>query len=115
MEEATKIPAPIPAPTSIGELTTHFGYLRRDVDQNKIDQKKGFDDTQKSLDSIIKRLDGLTDGYATKADFTKIQEPIADHEKRIRVLETSITKVMTWGTAGILLIGVIEFIINKFL
>lgn len=39
---------------------------------------------------------------------------IADHELRLRADETSITRIMTWGSALILLIGIIEFIISKF-
>lgn len=116
MDETTKIPPPVPSPTSLGELTTHFGYLRRDVDQNKIDQKKGFEDTQKSFESIIKRLDNLTDGYITKSEFAEVgQKPIADHEIRIRSLEKTVTKIVTWGAAGVIFISIVEFVITKFL
>lgn len=37
-----------------------------------------------------------------------------DHEMRIRSNESNITKIMTWGSAGIILIGIIEFALNKY-
>ena len=39
----------------------------------------------------------------------------ADHENRIRNNETNITKIMTWGSALVLLIGIVEFLLNKFI
>ncbi len=44
-----------------------------------------------------------------------LQDVTSDHEARLRVVEINLTRVMTYGTALILLLGVLEFIINKFL
>lgn len=38
-----------------------------------------------------------------------------DHEGRLRLLEQATTRILTWGTAGVLALGVLEFIINKYL
>ncbi len=43
----------------------------------------------------------------------KVEECLADHETRIRSVETSVTRVMTYGSAGIILLGIIEFILQK--
>lgn len=44
-----------------------------------------------------------------------VQKSLDDHETRLRVLESSVTKVITWGAAGVLILGIAEFIIGKFL
>ena len=48
----------------------------------------------------------LKDGTSTK---------LTDHENRIRGLETSITAIKTYGAAGLILIGIAEFLITKFI
>lgn len=36
-----------------------------------------------------------------------------DHEKRIRALEVTVTRIVTWGSAGVLALGIAEFLISK--
>lgn len=36
-------------------------------------------------------------------------------ENRIRTLENSMTRIYTWGSAGLLVLGVVQFLIGKFL
>jgi hypothetical protein len=43
-----------------------------------------------------------------------VEEKLLDHENRIRSAETNITRILTWGLAGIMLIGVVEFAISNF-
>lgn len=38
-----------------------------------------------------------------------------DREDRIRKLEGNMTKVLTWGTVAMVAIGIIQFLIGKFL
>ena len=40
---------------------------------------------------------------------------VNDHETRIRSNEKSITKIMTFGTIAVVLIGIIEFFINLYI
>lgn len=40
---------------------------------------------------------------------------LLDHEVRIRDVEKSVTKITTWGTVGVILLGVAEFLLLKFL
>jgi len=54
----------------------------------------------------------VKDAIKELTDGTKSQ--IEDHEKRIRENEKNITKIMTWGTALIIFMGVVEFFVNKF-
>lgn len=65
------------------------------------------------LTRVEVKIDGLKDDIKNLNDGTTLK--ISDHEIRIRIMETNLTRVMTWGTVGILLLGVAEFIINKFL
>ncbi|MCK9428660.1 MAG: hypothetical protein M0R17_01445 [Candidatus Omnitrophica bacterium] len=43
-----------------------------------------------------------------------VEDKLEDHENRIRVNTDKITKLWTWGIALIFLLGVIEFLITKF-
>lgn len=45
-------------------------------------------------------------------DVVKLQ---ADHEARIRILETAVTRVMTYGAAGLIILGIAQFLIGKFI
>jgi hypothetical protein len=38
-----------------------------------------------------------------------------DHENRIRSNETNITRILTWGSALLILLGIAEFFVAKFL
>ena len=38
-----------------------------------------------------------------------------DHETRLRVIETNITRILTWGSAAVLAMAILEFVINKYL
>ena len=69
---------------------------------------------------LLQRLDGKVDGL--KTDIQSINDGLAktisDHENRLRTLESRVdtnnTQVRTYGSIGILLIGVIEFFLLKF-
>lgn len=53
--------------------------------------------------------------YVTQTDHKVVCEIQDDHEKRIRDNEKNITRVLTWGSALVVLIGIVEFIINGFI
>jgi hypothetical protein len=53
--------------------------------------------------------------YVTQADHKAVCEIQQDHESRLRKDETNITRILTWGSAGIVILAIVEFIINKFL
>ena len=53
--------------------------------------------------------------YVTQPEHSEIVKVCNDHETRIRGNEKDITKIMTWGSALILLVGIIEFFISNFL
>jgi TolA-binding protein len=53
--------------------------------------------------------------YVTQTEHSEVVKVQSDHETRIRTLETSVTKVMQWGTISIILLGIIEFLVQKFL
>lgn len=67
----------MPAPGNIGELTTHFSYLRRDVDE------------------IKNAVKDLKNGYVTRLDFDEHLKADDDHEKRIRTIESLVQDVAT--------------------
>lgn len=66
---------------------------------------------------LIIRLDTKMDDL--KADIKELKDGTAikidKHEERLGIAENKITKIMTWGSAGLFLLGILEFLINKFL
>lgn len=82
METELKSPPPVPAPGNIGELATHFSYLRRDVDE---------------LKTLIK---DQRNGYVTRGDFEEHLVADADHEQRIRTIEKRM-----WQLVGVSSLG----------
>jgi hypothetical protein len=43
-----------------------------------------------------------------------VEKALKDHEDRLRLNETHVTRIMTWGTAALVLIGILEFVIGKY-
>ena len=39
---------------------------------------------------------------------------LKDHETRLRKTETNITRILTYGTAFVVFVGILEFIINTY-
>jgi|ERR1035437_1507646 hypothetical protein len=89
-------------------------------------------ETRVRLDNLDKGIKEIKDGTATRID--KLEEeklnirdsyPIlykaendrinADHEARLRTIETNVTRIVTWGAAGILVLSIAEFLVSKFL
>lgn len=54
---------------------------------------------------------GLRDDFRDMKDGVK--ENVSDHEDRIRSLEKTQTQVITWGSAGIVILGVAEFLLGQ--
>lgn len=64
------------------------------------------------LITMHEQIRGLKDDIKEIKDGTSLT--LADHETRLRKSENSITRIMTWGSAGVLLLGILEFIISNF-
>lgn len=91
---------PVQTPTTIEGMSIHLGYIRRD------------------LDSMNKKLDGLSTSFVTTTEFNDHLKGYEDHEKRIRILEgfkdTLLGKL--WGV-GIMaggVVAIISILVNHF-
>ena len=61
---------------------------------------------------VARKMDDL------KADIKEIKDGTSGlngHEIRIRTLENKITQIFTYGSAALIVLGIGEFVINKFL
>lgn len=92
MEPNQKIPPPITQP---GDVGVHLSYIRRDIDQNKQDQIRGFEEIKKSIIDVTRKIDDLAVGFVTSTVFAKHLETTEDHETRIRSLEEAFSDVRT--------------------
>ncbi len=69
---------------------------------------------QRDIDRFQTTIDNMTVGF--KSIIEKLEEmrkdlstQVADHEARIRSLEQNVTRILTWGSAAIVILGVLEF------
>jgi hypothetical protein len=91
----------ITAPTNMGEVNITLSYIRRDITE------------------ISKKLDTMASGNVTRVDFEEHLKADADHEARIRNLEsfkeTLIGKM--WGVGILVSAGttIVTIAINYFL
>jgi len=86
-----------------------------------VQQNTGDHDIINTLVGAVRTLDQkFSEKFADlKTDIKNISDGAAirieGHETRIRLTETAITQVKTYGTAGIFVLGIMEFLLNKFL
>jgi hypothetical protein len=69
---------------------------------------------KKSLIGIENKLNEMDKAFVTSTQHAEVLRVQEDHENRIRSNETSITRILTWGSALILLLGIVEFLLNMF-
>lgn len=67
---------------------------------------------EKKVDAIALQLDSK---YTTIDEHKVVVGIQTDHETRIRNNEVSITKIMSYGSALIVFVGILEFLISKIL
>jgi hypothetical protein len=82
--------------TSLAVNTTETSNIKDSVNEVKLDVKE------------------MKKNYITQEQHKELVESHADHESRIRENEKGITKIMTYGSALVIFIGILEFIISKF-
>lgn len=74
--------------------------------------------TQWSLDNRDLLIELRTQMKALSQDLKEIKEStttsVRSHEVRLRILETNMIRVQTIGGIGIILLGVIEFLLKYF-
>jgi hypothetical protein len=70
---------------------------------DKVDAKEEF-----------KRMSDLAEAKAREIFNTKTDED-KDHETRLRLVETNVTRIMTWGSVSLIILGIAQFLVGKFL
>lgn len=70
-------------------------------------------DDHNLLIKLDTKVDALKEDIKTLSDNTTAR--LIDHETRIRLLETGVTRVMTFGAAGVIILGIAQFLIGKYL
>lgn len=104
-----KLPPPVPVSVSIEGMSKDVSYLRRDVDEMKINHEKYH---QELMNEIRKQ----SDGFSTKDDVNKIEKQVDDQEKRIGIIEatlpdTLLVKRLVFGCVTIILVAVFSALV----
>lgn len=92
-------------------FTERFADLKTDL---KADIKDIKDGTTSRIEILERTKLNTCDSYPVLYK-EGVEKQLKDHETRIRFNETNITRIVTIGGALLILVGVIEFLINKFL
>lgn len=66
------------------------------------------------LKNAVKAISDRDELHITKAEFLEHLKADADHEIRIRKNTDDITKIVTWGTALLVFLAFLEFLVNHF-
>jgi uncharacterized Ntn-hydrolase superfamily protein len=75
----------------------------------RLDQK--VDQIQSDVSDLKKDKSVLVN----QTEHSEVVKCVNDHETRIRYAEKSITKILTWGSVAVVLIGIIEFVLNLYI
>lgn len=98
--------------TAIAVMARDIHYMKESMGRLEkaiIEQGKNYI-TQKDFENWRREHDRDVQEYKNGQEDTN-----KDIEARMRVNEKAITKILTWGSVGVLALGIIEFLIGKFL
>lgn len=100
--------------TLIGSVSTLNDRLTEKFDELKLDIK----DLKDGISSRVTILENekLNIRYSYPVLYkVAVEKTLDDYESRIRINTGKITQIMTWGSAGVVALGILEFILNKLL
>lgn len=73
-------------------------------------------DIKELRDNTSDRLARVEQEKMDRTEINRLQsealENHTDHETRIRAVETKVTRILTWGAAGLILLGIVEFLVQ---
>ena len=94
-------------------LTSFRAETKVQMETISKDIKEIKDGTTKRIDDLEKEKLNMKDSYTElyKKDSDKVHE---DLEKRLRNVESVIVRIVTWGSAAMLALGILEFVINHY-
>lgn len=104
-----KIPPPVPTSSSLEGMSKDVAYLRRDVDEMKINHEKYHRE-------VMEEIGKQSQSFATRSDVIEVVKVTDDHEKRIRSMEDTaqdalLVKRLVFGCVTIILIAVITALV----
>ena len=102
-----KIAIPIPAIPAIPTIPPVLPSPDHDL-LTKLDTKVD------QIQTDVTTLKNQGNMYVTQDQHRELTKSVSDHETRLRLTEKSITQIMTWGAVGIIVLGVIETLILRY-
>jgi hypothetical protein len=93
------------------------GNIMKELSDIKTSLAVNTSETQNIKDTLAEvkaDVKEMKKNYINQEQHKVLCDSNTDHETRIRGNETNITRIMTWGSALVVVIGILEFVINKF-
>ena len=70
---------------------------------------------KETVNEVKKDIKEIKTSYITQEQHKILCDSANDHEIRIRSNEKNITQILTWGSAAIILVGILEFVIQTYI
>ena len=93
-----------------GNIMKELSDIKESLATNTAETKN----IKESLAEVKADVKEMRKNYITQEQHKELVVCKDDHETRLRDNEKNITRIMTFGSILIVLIGIIEFIINKY-
>lgn len=87
--------------------------LKSKMDDLKIDIRDIKDNTSARLAAVEEKKLNIADSYPVLYK-AALEKTLTDQETRLRSAEHSITQIITYGSALMILLGIVQFVIGKF-
>lgn len=104
MKAAVEATALIKSTAETTAMALNIQYMQRDISEIKQGQKEN----ATKLEQALQEINLKDEQYIKKEQFN-------DHETRLRSAEVNITKILTWGSIAIVVLGIAEFMLNQYL
>ena len=93
-----------------GNIMKELSDIKESLATNTAETKN----IKESLAEVKADVKEMRNNYITQQQHQELVVCKNDHEIRLRDTEKNVTRILTWGSALVVLIGIIEFILNKY-
>ena len=97
--------------TGNGNIMRELSDIKRDIAVNT----ETTQNIKESLAEVKETMNKIETNYIKPEQHKVLADTVCDHETRLRDSEKSIIQIRTYGAIALVLLGIIEFLISKYL